>query len=126
VEGLASGPAIAARAGAPAHSISAADAVWDGVIHALAQLLHTLVLATAPRRILLGGGVMEGRPELLARLRRELASSLNGYVPHEELAVGIERYITSPGLGARAGALGALALAADAIGDTRAGALPVG
>jgi hypothetical protein len=62
----------------------------------------------------------------LARLRRELASSLNGYVPHEELAVGIERYITSPGLGARAGALGALALAADAIGDTRAGALPVG
>ena len=73
VEGLASGPAIAARAGAPAHSISAADAVWDGVVHALAQLLHTLVLATAPRRILLGGGVMEARPELFAGLRRELA-----------------------------------------------------
>jgi len=124
VEGLASGPAIAARAGVPTHSISAADAVWDGVVHALAQLLHTLVLATAPRRILLGGGVMEARPELLPRLRRELASSLNGYVPHEDLGVGIESYIARPGLGARAGALGALALAADAIGDSRALAPP--
>ena len=124
VEGLASGPAIAARAGAPAHSICAADAVWEGVIHALAQLLHTLVLATAPRRILLGGGVMEARPELLAGLRRELAASLNGYVPHEDLGVGIDSYVTSPGLGSRAGALGALALAADAVGDSRAGAPP--
>jgi fructokinase len=124
VEGLASGPAIAARAGAPAESISATDAVWDGVIHALAQLLHTLVLATAPRRILLGGGVMEARPELFAGLRRELAVSLNGYVPREELGVGMESYVTSPGLGTRAGALGALALAADALADTRAGAPP--
>jgi fructokinase len=116
VEGLASGPAIAARAGAPAQSIAATDAIWDGVVHALGQLLHTLVLATAPRRILLGGGVMEGRPELLAHLRRELASSLNGYVQREELGRGIESYVASPGLGARAGALGALALAADALG----------
>jgi fructokinase len=117
VEGLASGPAIAARAGAPAESIAATDEVWDGVIHALAQLLHTLVLATAPRRILLGGGVMEARPGLLAGLRRELSASLNGYVPGEELGVGMESYVASPGLGARAGALGALALAADAGGD---------
>jgi fructokinase len=115
LEGLASGPAIAARAGAPAHSISATDEVWDGVVHALAQLLHTLVLATGPRRIILGGGVMEARPALFAGLRRELASSLNGYVVREELGIGIESYITSPGLGSRAGPLGALALAADAV-----------
>jgi fructokinase len=120
VEGLASGPAIAARAGAPAQSLSASDAIWNDVIHALAQLLHTLVLATAPRRILLGGGVIEARPELLAGLRRELAASLNGYVPHDDLGVGIERYITSPGLGSRAGALGALALAADAVEEAKA------
>jgi fructokinase len=68
----------------------------------------------------MGGGVIEARPELLAGVRRELASSLNGYLPHEELGVGIEGYITSPGLGSRAGALGALALAADAIGNPRA------
>ncbi len=122
VEGLASGPAIAARAGAPAQSIAATDPIWDGVVHALGQLLHTLVLATAPRRILLGGGVMEGRPQLLTSLRRELASSLNGYVQREELGPGIETYIASPGLGSRAGALGALALAADALGEPRTGA----
>jgi fructokinase len=126
VEGLASGPAIAARAGAPAHLVAPTDAVWDTVVHALAQLLHTLVLATAPRRIIMGGGVMEARPELLAGLRRELASSLNGYVPHEELGAGIDGYITRPGLGPRAGALGALALAADAVGNPRAGGLSAG
>ena len=68
--------------------------------------------------------MLEARPELLAGLRRELAVSLNGYVPHEDLGVGIESYITSPGLGSRAGALGALALAADAIVDSRGEALP--
>ena len=62
VEGLASGPAIAARAGTPAHLVAPTDAVWGTVVHALAQLLHTLVLATAPRRIIMGGGVMEARP----------------------------------------------------------------
>jgi len=119
VEGLASGPAIAARAGAPAHLVAPSHPVWDGVVHALAQLLHTLVLATAPRRIIMGGGVMQARPELLVGLRRALASSLNGYVPHEGLGAGIEAYVTSPGLGSRAGALGALALAADAIDERR-------
>lgn len=124
VEGLASGPAIAARAGTATHLVSPADAVWDGVVHALAQLLHTLVLATAPRRILMGGGVMQARPELFARVRRELVSSLNGYVPGEELGTGIDDYVTSPGLGSRAGALGALALAADVAASPRAGARP--
>ncbi|MGA2399582.1 MAG: ROK family protein [Steroidobacteraceae bacterium] len=119
VEGLASGPAIAARAGAPAHLVAPTDAVWHTVVHALAQLLHTLVLATAPRRIIMGGGVIEARPELLVRLRRELVSSLNGYVLNEALDVGINDYVTSPGLGSRAGALGALALAADAIDSPR-------
>ncbi len=116
LEGLASGPAIAARVGRPAQLIAPDDEVWDGVVHALGQLLHTLVLATAPRRILMGGGVVESRPELIPRLRRELALSLNGYVQRDELGAGIERYVTSPGLGTRAGPLGALGLAADVLG----------
>ncbi len=115
LEGLASGPAIAARAGRPAELIPPEDEVWDGVVHALAQLLHTLVLATAPSRILMGGGVMESRPELFAPLRRELALSLNGYVQRDELGAGIERFVMSPGLGTRAGPLGGLALAADVL-----------
>jgi fructokinase len=115
VEGLASGAAIAARAGLPANQIPQDSPVWELVSHALAQLLHTIVLATAPRRILIGGGVAEGRPELLRGVRRQLVESLNGYLKLEELAGGIDCYAVPPGLGPLAGPLGALALAAAVI-----------
>jgi fructokinase len=115
VEGLASGVAIAARAGMPAHEVPADHPAWELAAHALSQLLHTLVLATAPRRILIGGGVMESRPALLEHVRRGLTLSLNGYVDLQALAGPIGQYVVSPGLGQFAGPLGALALAADAI-----------
>jgi fructokinase len=115
VEGLASGMAIAARAGLPANQIPHDSPVWELVAHALAQLLHTIVLATAPRRILIGGGVAEGRPELIDCVRRQLLESLNGYSKLAELSGGIDNYAVAPGLGALAGPLGALALAADTI-----------
>jgi len=115
VEGLASGVAIAARAGLPADRIASGDPVWEFVAHALAQLLHTLVLATAPRRILIGGGVTEARPELLPRMRTLLVESLNGYLDLDRLTGGIDGYVVPPGLGSLAGPLGALAVAADAI-----------
>jgi fructokinase len=114
VEGLASGPAIAARAGMPAADIPTDSPVWDLAAHALAQLLHTIVLATAPQRILIGGGVTEGHPALLAKIRRELTHSINGYLDLEEMAGAIDRYVVVPGLGPLAGPLGSLALAADA------------
>jgi fructokinase len=113
VEGLASGVAIASRAGMPANQIAQDNPVWDLVAHAIAQLLHTIVLATAPRRILIGGGVPHGRPELLQRVRVQLLQSLNGYLMLDKLAGGIDAYAVPPGLGARSGPLGALALAAD-------------
>jgi fructokinase len=115
VEGLASGAAIAARAGLPADQIPHDSPVWDLVAHALAQLLHTIVLATAPRRVLIGGGVVEGRPTLIEGVRGQLVESLNGYVRLDELAGGIDGYAVPPGLGSLAGPLGALALAADSI-----------
>ena len=114
VEGLASGPAIASRAGVPADELSADSPVWEFVAHALAQLLQTILLATAPRRILLGGGVLEHRPELLAAVRRMFSESLNGYLNLEDITGGLDRYAIAPGLGSLAGPLGALALAADA------------
>jgi fructokinase len=114
VEGLASGPAIAARAGMSAADIPADSATWDPAVDALAQLLHTLVLATAPQRIFIGGGVLEARPGLLIQLRRRLRESLNGYLAIEEVTADIDRYIVAPGLGALAGPLGSLALAAEA------------
>ncbi|MGB6307431.1 MAG: ROK family protein [Steroidobacteraceae bacterium] len=115
VEGLASGAAIAARAGLPANQLPPDSPVWELVAHALAQLLHTIVLATAPRRILIGGGVAEGRPELLRCVRRQLVHSLNGYLKMDRLPGGIDGYAVPPGLGPQAGPLGALALAADMI-----------
>jgi fructokinase len=114
VEGLASGTAIAARAGMPAELVPADSPVWQAVAHSLAQLLHTIVLATAPRRIILGGGVTQSRPELLAQVRALLLQSLNGYLALEDLAGPIGHYIVPPGLGALAGPMGALALATDA------------
>ncbi len=114
IEGLASGPAIRARAGMPADQVPPDSPVWEPVIHALAQLVHTMLLTTAPRRILMGGGVIERRPELLARIRESFVRSLNGYLDLQDLTGGIDGYITAPGLGALAGPLGALALARDA------------
>jgi fructokinase len=114
VEGLASGPAIQARVGMPAECVAAEHHVWQSVAHALGQLLHTLVLATGPRRIIVGGGVIGHRPELLARVRDELARSLNGYVQVRELARDIDSYVIPTALGERAGRMGALALAAEA------------
>ena len=113
IEGLASGPAIEKRAGKPAAQLAADDPVWDFVVHGLAQLLHTMVLTTAPQRIFLGGGVM-AQAHLFERIQQELKRSLNGYVEAPELDQELSRFIVPPGLGAMAGPLGALAVAADA------------
>lgn len=56
VEGLASGPAIQARAGETGDRLGPSHPAWDEVVHALGALLHNLVLTTAPQRILIGGG----------------------------------------------------------------------
>jgi fructokinase len=119
VEGLASGPAIAARAGTPPHLIPPDSPIWDLTAHALSQLLHTLVAATAPLRILVGGGVLQARPQLIPAMRRELVRSLNGYIDSPALSSGLDDFVMAPGLGGRAGPLGALALAADALKAAR-------
>ncbi|HVY82215.1 MAG TPA: ROK family protein [Steroidobacteraceae bacterium] len=117
VEGLASGPAIEARAGMSADRLGADHEVWSYVAHALGQLLHAMVLTTAPERILLGGGVMAAQSHLFERVREELRRSLNRYVEVDEVGAGLSRYVTAPGLGTQAGPLGALALALDAVGS---------
>jgi fructokinase len=114
IEGLASGPAIEARAGRPASQLPPDHPAWGFVAHGLGQLLHTMVLTTAPTRILLGGGVMSGQPHLFERIQQELERSLNRYVEASQLEQGLPQYVVPPGLGTMAGPLGALALAADA------------
>ena len=114
IEGLASGPAIEARTGMPAAQLPADHPAWEYVAHGLGQLLHTMVLTTAPARIFLGGGVMNAQVHLFERIQQELKRSLNRYVEAPELEQGLAQFIVPPGLGAMAGPLGALALAADA------------
>jgi fructokinase len=114
VEGLASAPAIRARSGAEPERLDDADPVWPSVIDALARLLHAIVLAYSPERIVLGGGVL-ARAGLRRAVSLELVRALAGYVPREALEPSaIERYVVAPGLGARSGLLGGLWLAMQA------------
>jgi fructokinase len=111
VEGLASGAAIAARAGTPRP-----DAEWEGwesVEQALAMLLHNLLFALQTRRVLIGGGVMEARPALIEAITERLLASLAGYYTAADLDPD---FLLAPALGPRAGPLGALALGLRALG----------
>jgi len=114
IEGLASGPAIKSRAGVDPNLLPPDHPTWNYIVHGLAQLLHTVLLTTAPERVFLGGGVMNGQEHLFGRIREELRHSLNGYIDSLQLKSTLNGFILPPGLGAMAGPLGALALAADA------------
>jgi fructokinase len=122
VEGLASGPAIEARSGGLAVDLPEDSPIWDTVAHALGQLAHILVVSVAPQRILIGGGVLSAQPHLFPRIRSCFATSLNGYLDIPQVTSGLEQYIGPPGLGTRAGPLGALALALDTDAECRAAA----
>lgn len=113
LEGLASGPAIAARAGRPADALGPGDPVWALVAHELGEFLATLLLTLAPQRIALGGGVVIGQPELLPRARAATLAALGGYLAPVTPAA-IETLIAPACFGADAGPLGAIALGADA------------
>lgn len=109
-EGLASGPAIQARFGQRAESLSDNDPFWeieaDYIAHALANYIFTL----APRIIVLGGGVMQNS-FLFGMVRLKVQKILNGYLNNKMLLNTIDQYIVPPGLDNRAGVLGAIALA---------------
>lgn len=114
IEGIASGPAIQARSGAPAGTLAPDHPVWESVAHTLGQLAHTLVVGFGPQRVLIGGGVACSQVHLFPRIREQLKTSLNGYLDIERVAGGLDAFIALPGLAELAGPLGALAVAADA------------
>ena len=114
LEGLASGPAIAARAGRHADELAPDDPAWEPVVHALGQLLHMLVMTGVPRRVVFGGGVMTGMPHLLPRIREAMTRSLAGYLMLPEVAM-TDTFAVPAALGNRAGPLGAVLLGAQAL-----------
>lgn len=114
LEGLASGPALQERWGSPAEDLPADHPAWELEARYLALALACWVCTLSPRRIVMGGGVMR-REGLFPLVRKELQRVLNGYLQSDSLAGGIDRYVVPPGLGDRAGVLGALILAEQAL-----------
>ena len=111
IEGVASGRALEERTGIRAELLSDDHPVWELEARYLGHLVAAVVLAYAPQRIVLGGGIMQ-RLWLLDRVREHVLRTLAGYVPRAELSTsGIRGYLVPPSLGDRAGLMGALLLA---------------
>lgn len=55
------------------------------------------------------------QPRLMPLLRAEVLALLNGYLQAPAILEGIDAYIVPPALGSRAGVVGALALAENAL-----------
>jgi fructokinase len=110
LEGLASGPALAARWGQPGPALPVDHPAWALEARYLALGLVAYICILAPQRIIMGGGVMQ-QTQLFPLLRHEVQQLLNGYVQVPALGSEIEHYIVPPALGSQAGVLGAIALA---------------
>jgi fructokinase len=109
-EGLASGPAMQARWRTPAEELPVGSPAWALEAQYIALAVCNLIYTLSPERAILGGGVMQ-QAGLFDLIRRDVLAILNGYIQSDEILHHVERYIVEPGLGIRAGVLGALALA---------------
>lgn len=109
-EGLACGPAIEKRWGAPAETFPIDHQMWKSQAYYTAALCNAITLAYSPQRIILGGGVMT-QPHLLAAIRKEFEVQLNGYVPAISRSGCVESYIVTPELDNMSGIAGAFVIA---------------
>ncbi len=114
LEGLISGPALSARAGCDPATLAAYHPIWGHVVADLAEALALLLLTVSPERIVIGGGVGLGQAHLLPMLRAAVAERLGGYLPAAVDSADGE-LICAAGLGDRAGPLGAIMLAEQAL-----------
>lgn len=117
IEGLCSGPAIAARAGQPAENLTPDDPVWQFTAHYLALFASNLILTLSPQRLIFGGGVMQ-HSQLLDLIRRDVQRQLNNYLRHQHLQLDPGQLIVTPELAGQSGLCGALALAMDELDQT--------
>jgi fructokinase len=108
-EGLASGRAIEARWGRPADELDD-PVVWQLEAHYLGLGIVSVMCVLSPERIVVGGGVA-AQDGLLGLVQHEVSTLMNGYLDSTVVRERISEYITAPSLGARAGVLGAIALA---------------
>ena len=109
-EGLASGTAIFRRWGQRAETLAPDHPAWKLETDYISQALVNLILTLSPRRIVLGGGVMQ-QDHLFPSIRLRVVELLNGYIQAKEILENTELFILPPALGQRAGVLGSVALA---------------
>ena len=104
-EGLASGPALLARAGQRGEDIPVGDVRWTLEAHYIAQVIHNLTMAVAPDAVVLGGGVLD-TPGLRDLVREQLVLLNGGY-----LDLDVDRLTLTPSFGHHSGLLGAAIMA---------------
>ena len=110
LEGLAAGPAIQERWGKPGEELPGNHPAWELEAGYIATALVNLILSLSPKKIILGGGVMQ-QEALFPRIRVRVKERLRGYLQATEILDTESEFIAPPALGNRSGVLGAVALA---------------
>lgn len=111
LEGMAAGPAIEERWGAKGTELAARREVWELEAYYIAQACVNYTLVYAPRRIILGGGVMH-QEQLFPMIRRQFGELMAGYVRTPELE-DMDSYIVPCSLNDNQGIMGCLQLAVE-------------
>lgn len=114
LEGMAAGPAIEERWGAKGTELSERQEVWELEAYYIAQACVNYTLTYAPRRIILGGGVMH-QEQLFPMIRRQYRELMADYVDTPELK-DLDSYIVPCSLNDNQGIMGCLQLAVEALG----------
>ncbi len=114
-EGMASGPALARRAGVPAEQLGPDWWGWEQTAQYIAHGLVNMAYAFSPERLIIGGSVAKagqlGSEGLLKMIRERMSDALNGYAIPAAMTRDPNTFIVRPGLGDDAGVCGAIALA---------------
>lgn len=111
-EGLASGPALAARWGRGGQDLPADHPGWDIEAWYLAQVALNIQLVLSPEAIVFGGGMFQN-VGLVEKVRRAADSLSGGYLDFPNGRADWSR-VVRPAASDRSGLLGALLLAAKA------------
>ena len=116
LEGLAAGPALGARVSGDAKSLPDTDPVFQMEADYLAQMCVNLIVTLSPRKIILGGGVMQ-RTALFPMIRARVLTLLNGYIQSPGILEHIDELIVPPALYPISGLAGAYLLGKRALED---------
>jgi fructokinase len=119
LEGLACGLAIEKRWNKSAFELPPNHPAWEIEAGYISDAVHNLICALSPRKLILGGGVMQ-QAHLFPMIHQRVVRSLNGYIQSKTILDHIDEMIVPPALGNESGALGCIALAKQMLGSEAA------